>query len=211
MRVMIKTIGLCLFIGLTLLVQDAMAILPDSTYGIDNGWQGYKFYKDNGYDLLIPFNVYDTQCYPSEFIWDEKPAGDRYIYAYQIASHKDNSTKDVAYFSILDIKGNPVIESLMHGTTALDDLASGIAPDPYPSEHQGVWEWSSEGGYISAGQHSWFLIFSSEHEPVQAAAYLSDGNIGVGILGIPAPIPEPGTFLLLGLGALMLRRKRGTN
>jgi hypothetical protein len=200
MRVMARTIGLGLFVGLTLLVQNASAVLPNSTYGKANGWEGYKYYDENGLDVLVVFDVYDTKANPGEFTWAGKPAGDQYIYAYQIASHETNSTKDVAHFSILDIEGNPILERLMHGTTALLDDPNGIAPDPIPSAQQGVWEWSFENGYIKPGEYSWFLVLSSNQAPRKGAfevkAATDQGN--------PPVVPEPGMTALLGVGATML-------
>jgi hypothetical protein len=206
MRVTIKTIGLGLLIGLTLLVQNTSA-LPNSTYGEDNGWEGYKYYNENGFDLVITFNVYDTQHYPDEFTWEgavEMPDTDRYIYAYQIFSNQpsDANTKDVSYFSILDLDKNPISQSLMHATTAQDDPSGvGIAPDPEVSVKQGAWEWSVAGGYILAGKLSTYLIFSSPYEPTEGSFEIKapeeQGKP-------PRPVPEPGMTALLGMGATML-------
>jgi hypothetical protein len=46
--------------------QVACATLPFSTYGSNNGWQGYTTYEENGFDCTLVFNVYDIVANPSE-------------------------------------------------------------------------------------------------------------------------------------------------
>jgi len=207
MRVTTKTIGLGLFICLTLLVQNAGAAgsLPSSTYGEDNGWEGYKYYNENGFDLVISFNVYDTLRYPNEFVWEadeiEKPDTDRYIYAYQIFSNPLD-TKDISYFSILDINKDPIFQSSMHATTTQpDEQGVGIAPDPLVSIRQGAWEWSLATDFLAAGKSSTYLIFSSPYAPTKGTFEVKSSADTQG----EPPVPEPGTIAFLSIGALIVR------
>jgi hypothetical protein len=209
MKVM-KTIG---FLGVLIIVagfvQDVSA-LPYSTYGTDNDWAGYKNYTQNGFDLTVMFNVYDVSL--DEFDWQgdvAMPAGDTYIYAYQVIN---NGSKDIGFFSVADMLGQPIAQNLMHSTSSQSDGSGGIAPDPGATNDEGKWGWSPLTGFIEAGEHSWFLMFSSDHSPVT-------GNFKIevppqqGTPGVPdgddsGNVPEPATIALLAAAAGFIASKR---
>ncbi len=225
MRVIRKIGFFSLLIVATFLVQNASAliVLPDSTYAdIVGNWQGSRTYTEDNFNVLVEFAVYEVgnttdvlgpgkswteQDLVTELVNELGMTGD-YIYMYQIFQHVDEGYEDVTYFSILDINGDAIDEALMEGTTALDDGEEGISPAPIISETQGVWVWSFENGYISTGQHSYFLVFSSDSEPV-AGNYKIEGPDYVPVPEVPE-IPEPGMLALLGLGSAMafMRRKK---
>ena len=196
------------FVGLLVIAavfaQDASA-LPYSTYGADYGWAGYKTYSQNGLDLTLTFNVYDIIAHPSEIAWAagvDFPAGDRYVYAYQLFS-SSLSTKDVAYFGILDKSGNPIAQVLMHATQGVGE---GEMPDPSPSpeDEQGIWKWSP-GGYVSKDEHSAYLIFSSIYAPTRGRFEVKASDESEP----PGPeVPEPATIALfcIASGLLVARR-----
>ena len=208
MRMMKRIVFLTVLIMAVLFVQSASASLihlPDSTYGEENGWQGNRIYNENGFNVLVEFNVYDTELYPDEFSWVgdvEMPDADRYIYAYQIFNHP-YADEDVAYFSVLDIAGEAVEQDLIHSTCSQDDGNGGVTP--LESDTQGAWEF--DWGTLVANAHSYFLIFSSVHAPVagnfEVRAYEEDGETPV-----PSPSPEPGMLALFGLGSAMIFRRR---
>jgi hypothetical protein len=187
-----------------LLVQNAMA-LPYSTYGDENGWQGYKNYNKGGINMTLVFNVYDTAANPTEFTWlgaTAKPSTDRYVYAYQIINKSDS--EDISLFNLMETANNPVAQQFMHSsTTQWDGSEFSVAPDPKVSTEQGIWEWSAEGGYLSAGKNSWYLIFSSNCEPVKGTFKVeaaSQSNVPV--------TPEPCTLALFGAASALLAATR---
>ena len=206
MRVIRNITYLAFLLVLLILPKNASATLialPDSSY-LDGLWQGTSYYDDDDFNLRIDFAVYDTlggnEIAAIEGF--EAPGDGQYIYVYQIFQHVDEGYNEVAYFSILNLDGSAVDESLMQSTTALDDNNDGIAPDPLISETQGIWVWGGDTGYISTAQHSWFLVFSSDSAPIA-------GSYEVHAPGdIPVPIPEPTTIALLGIGGLAFLRKR---
>jgi len=223
MRVMIKVGLLCLLVVATFLVENASAliVLPDSTYAdLVGNWQGGRTYTEDNFNVLVEFAVYEVgnttdvlepgkswteQDLVTELVNELGMTGD-YIYVYQIFQHQDEGYEDVTYFSILDVNGAAIDEVLMEGTAALDDGEGGISPAPIISETQGVWVWSFENGYISTGQHSYFLVFSRDSEPV-AGSY----EIKAPEDDLPIPdVPEPGTLALLGLSSAIafMRRKK---
>ncbi len=184
------------FIALLILTvfcsQSAWAVLSSSYY------DGRVYYNDTDEGIAgwIDFAVYDTDLgteYQDNGI--EMPGEGRYIYAYQIFHHV-SSESDVTEFSVLDIEGNLLGESI-NGTSAQDDGDGGI--EPLLSDTEGVWKWSFEdgSGYISATEHSYLLVFSSDEN-------LTKGTYEIKGSGIPVPVPEPATIAILGLGTVML-------
>lgn len=168
-------------------------LLPESHY-LDGAWVGTSYYQEDGFNVRIDFAVYDTDDYPDDFEWTAEPPmpeTDRYIYAYQIFNHH-TADKEVAYFQILDIDEEPIPEAVMHSTTSQDDLSEGV--EPLESDTQGVWEF--DWGVLIAGEHSYFLILSSNQPPV-----VGDYKIESLTSEPPyVPSPEPATIALLGLG-----------
>ena len=210
MKVMKNTnLILCAVIVMGSLAQNAMA-LPYSTYGDDNGWQGYKNYNKGGVDMTLVFSVYDTVANPTEFTWNggaAKPSDDRYVYAYQIINNSDS--QDISLFNLLDKSKNPVAQQFMHSTCSQwDGSMLSVAPDPLVSTEQGIWQWSSERGFLTAGKNSWYLIFSSNSEPVKGS-FMVEAASDEGSPLVTAPIPEPCTLVLFGAALALFAAKRG--
>jgi len=219
-----KVIGvLSVLIIAVMLVQDAAA-LPSSSYVDGNGksWQGYKTYTQDGYDAVLEWAVYNVAANP----WAgsvQFPAGDQYIYAYQLLNNT-SSSKDIGSFSVLDIGGNPITQTLIHETQAVAD-GQGVMPDPNPSAVQGEWKWTPGVGFITAGKYSAYLIFSSAYAPTVGSFTVktpaeSDSGVpgGTGATGATGTtdttgavnqVPEPGILALLGIASAMFAAKRG--
>lgn len=198
--------GVMILLGsLARIASAAPYYLPDSTYGEDNGWSGYKIFEneEENINVMLTFNVYDMQTYSDEVDWVSDidfPDTDRYLYAYQLIN-ANNAQTDVTSLNLVDLSGNPIAQFLMHLTQAVadPDHADAVMPDPNPSDtdKQGSWTWSPGVGYINAGELSTFLIFSSAYAPVA-------GDFRVVVTeqsAPPAPSPEPASIVLLG-GAL---------
>jgi len=198
MKVIRKIGFFSLLAAAALFAQDAVAvpteILPDSSH-----YEGHTSYYDISSDGIlsgrIDFAVYDTQTYPDEFIGADgfqAPGSDRYIYAYQIFHGPGNP---LSYFAILGIEGVPV-----DGIGCQDDQSDGIASsDEYFTASEGVWEFQNEHGQgiLSAGEHSWFLVLSSETDWVV-------GEYEIKAAGdFPVPVPEPAMIILLAIGGVL--------
>lgn len=202
MRVIRKICFLGLLVVVTLFTQNANATLTSSYH------DGFVYYDENGLRGRIDFAVYDT-LHPEhgdEYLANgiEIPGTGQYIYAYQIFTHPLASI-GVAHFGILDIYGAAIDEALMNSTMGQNDGAGGIAPDPIVSVTEGVWKWTFDEGYMSEGEHSWFLVFSSEQDWVKGSYEIKGAEEGE----FPTPIPEPGIVTLLGVGgALAFIRRR---
>lgn len=209
---MVRKIALLgLLIVAALLVQNSSAepaeMLPASSY-----YQGFQWYNTVylGEGVLggrIDFAVYDTLgANGNEFVHAgfQTPGPGQYIYAYQIFNDALFSDLPVASFSILNLDGSAVDEALMTDTGAQDDGQGGISPAP--SDTQGVWKWQlGTGGYVYKHDHSWFLVFSSDHHWTVGSfdiTYPQEGSAPV-----PGDTPEPATIVLLGIGAAVLLRR----
>jgi hypothetical protein len=202
-----KVTGLIsMLIGAVLLVSNSAAtlvdILPESSH-----YDGSVFYdQPSGDGFLrgrIDFAVYDTELYPDEFVGDdgfEAPGEGRYIYAYQVFNDYEASDEAVGWFAVLGIN-----ESVVEGISAQDDLNGGVEPgESHVSAPKAIWEFNNV--LVYAGDHSFFLVFSSEQDWV-AGDYEIKGPTND---EMPVPsLPEPGTVFLLGAGfALAFARRR---
>jgi len=210
-----------LLVLVTLFVQNASAaILPFSTFGDREGWQGSRPYEipsvgDRVLSGDVAFTVYDTTnlVLPGETalaaVWD-KPG--QYIYAYQIWNDDDVLNEAVLSFAVFNKTSGVPLDVDLENIGSIEDtpaLGSGVEPtgvDLTVGNLEAIWEFRGEGvneAILLAGDHSWFLMFSSNSSPV------------VGNFRIEAPpegelpvSPEPGTLMLLGLGGTLILTKR---
>ncbi len=215
MRAIRKTWFLSLLAVVTLFVQDsssALLVLPHSTYGDLHGWQGSRIYEDNGFNVLIDFTVYDTEIYRNEFIGTDgfvNPGQGRYIYAYQIFNHL-SADKNIEYFGIFGIE-TTLDEATIDGLGSQDDGEEGApTSDEYFDDNPARVVWEFDEGVLIPSEHSYFLVLSSNYEPVvgdyEIRSFKEEGD-----LSIPE-IPEPATIALFGISGapvFIRRRKRG--
>ena len=206
-----------LLVLITLFVQNASAtlaqMLPTSSYA-DGAWQGEDFYDEDlgGGGFLrgrVDFAVYDTLG-GNEFIEAgfEAPGEGQYIYAYQIFNdYEAASDKAVLSFAVFGIDGAP-LDVVEDSISSSEDPQLGIEPsNEYFSTDRlkVVWEFGGKEGFsfIDKGDHSWFLVFSSDAPPVV-------GDYEIRAPGFPAfsENPEPATIALLGIGGALMFTKR---
>ena len=212
MRV-IKRIGLfSLLAVVTLLSQNASATiyLPISSYA-DGQWQGSSYYDEGDFDLHIDFAVYDSDNMTSgseavfvNSIVTALSMEGQYIYTYQIFNHNPDSD-EVAYFAVFDFNETPLL--VEDGIGGRNDGYGGIEPsDSYfeGSNTRAAWTFQDPNA-LTAGEHSWFLAFSSDFEPIVGTYEVRAPEGGT---PVPPQVPEPSVVALLGFGSVMLFRRR---
>ncbi len=192
---------------LTLLALPVLAALPESSF-----IQGSAFYGDDP-DYTghlkgrVEYAVYDTEnlSLTGEMDIDTvlNLAG-RYIYAYQIWNDYSVSEASVGSFQVMNEDGSSVAASILNDTGAHDDGEGGIAPSGF--DLQGMWTWDGSTGYLPAGDHSFFLVFSSDAAPITGNFEVKEG--GVVVPGEDVHTPEPATVALVGFGAMVVFSRR---
>ena len=197
--------------------QVQAAPLPVSSYATaQNNWQGSKFYNQTvaGGTLSgrIDYAVYDSQSLQNSAetafvnsVESVMPNMARYLFTYQLSNNLSDSEAPLAYFEIFNLQ-ETVLNVSSQNIGAKDDSAGGIEPTSSGLEQGGTRVvWNFAGQLLLEGNHSWYLVLSSDSGPVEGGY-----AVGSSDSDIPAPIPEPGTIALLSSGALMIagRRKR---
>ena len=195
-RVIKRALPAVLLLAALLLTQNAAAtltdVLPESSH-----YQGSVYFAEDNLRGRIDFAVYDTLAYPNEFIGTDgfqALGDDQFIYAYQIFNDYEGiSEATVGSFELLNIDGLPI-----YNCSAQDDLQNGIEPTDIST---GFWAFSD--GALIAGEHSWFLVFSSPNDWVAGSYEIRPHD------DIPVPpIPEPSTIALLACGSIALLGKK---
>lgn len=186
----IRKIGFfSLLVAATLFAQNAVATLTSSHY-----YGSTYYHTPDGLHGRIDFAVYDDRDEYFTLNGLQAPGTGDYVYAYQIF-HDSWVSSAVASFAILGIAGAPV-----DGIDCHDDQSGGIAStDEYFTASEGVWKFQNEHGQgiLFAGEHSWFLVLSSNTDWVVGEYEIRAAD------DFPVPIPEPATIALLGIGGAM--------
>jgi hypothetical protein len=218
MKVIRRVRVLSLLVVAALFVQGAGAatttILPASSH-----YQGRSYFStvtQNGFlSGRIEFAVYDTQG-GNEFAAAgfTAPGTGQYTYVYQIFNDDPASSSVLEYFSVLGI-GESAIANPIDDIGSVDDNVGAVEPtsvyfapyDPQLGPENAIWEF--EGGVLDEGDHSFFLVLSSDHDFTKGTYSIVKSTDPV----TPIPNPEPGTIALIGVGAaitLLRRRKSAT-
>jgi hypothetical protein len=162
----------------------------------------------------VEFAVYDTTTYPNDLTGSSlsNPGTGRYVYAYQIF----NYAASIPFFVIQGLGVNAVanndIDIYSSGANSVKPTSSGLSV----SQTSVVFEFN--GGILSSGTNSWYLVLSSDQGPVTGSYKLTaptdddmikpDVIAGDGSNSGNAPLPEPASMFLMGLGAVALFKRK---
>ncbi len=238
-----KVIWLSLLITALMLVSQASATLYEDAYLPESAlYSGYTYYGEevettDGTSYMqgrIDFAVYDTQA---ENEWAgagfDNPGSGQYVYAYQIFNdYEGYSEVPVESFSIFGLDGAEISIDQTSIRAVEDDLADNYQIDydeqvatSFTDNTTVTWDFSYAGidCIIEVGEHSFYLIFSSDASwtkgdysleaydpdvPVPGTGTTGTTDSGVTGSSMPPNVPEPLTVALLGFGGLVALAKR---
>jgi len=153
-----------LLVVATLFVCSASATycLPDSSYE-DGAWQGGSIYRENGFNVLTDFTVYDVanlQLADENALAEQLNAAGQHIYTYQIFNYPNDMYEEIVRFGALNIDGAHIDEAPTgNGIGCHSDCSWTVTPMSKGGDIRGDWVWTTDGGYISQGRHPRFLVF----------------------------------------------------
>ena len=194
-------------------VATTLTILPESSHY--QGRSYYRQYTQNGFvSGHIDYAVYDTVTNPDEFIGAggfTVPGTGQFIYAYQIFNDEGDINAALEYFAISGI-GEGAIDNIKTDIGSVDDKSDGIDSTTFyfgphdPNTGPDVAAWEFNGDILAPGEHSYFLVLSSDHDYTTGSYTITKDALPLA----PVPNPEPTTIALLGAGAAvtLLKRRR---
>lgn len=187
-------------------------ILPPSSH-----YQGRSYFRTMTSDGVlsgrVEYAVYDTEV-PTEF--SEFKGNGQYTYVYQIFNDGEDTVSPLEYFAIFGI-GEGAIFDMATDIDSIDDNSGGInssamyfgVHDANTGPDNAVWEFEGDNNLV-IDAHSFFLIISSNYDYTTGTYSVTKSTSPYVPLPGDAHTPEPGTLALLGVGGMMLLRRRRT-
>ena len=201
-----KKTGLGL-IGITVLVlvatvrpaeaafYDGQTVNMSDTVDFDDGFGGFLL------DASVEYAVYEPGDFATAFPGQDPSGGSRWVYAYKILNEGPN----LNFFSVGLDGDEPVFDiGFLDGADIDPSPAPHFVPDTplNPGPTSAVFDFQSP--FLTNGDNSDILIFTSTHSPELDSATLAGGFAVDAQVGTPSTMPEPSTLAVLGLGLTLV-------
>jgi hypothetical protein len=207
-KFMRTAIPLVIMACLAMTADAGLTSLPTSSFR-----SGVSYKSTATQACRVEFAVYDTTTNDLTGSSISNPGTGRYVYAYQIFSY----AASIPFFVIQGLGDNAVTNNNIgtyndSGINSVNATSFGLNA----SQTSVVFEFN--GGILSSGQNSWYLVLSSDQGPVTGSYKLTaptdddivqpDGTTDGNPNNSNNPAPEPASMFLLGLGAVALFKRK---
>ena len=175
-------------------------------------WPNFPMYYALAAD--VEYCVYAPGDFNKSYPGEDPSADQEYVYAYRILNDLYPFPDEyppylgeegwVTSFSV-GVVGGPNVAS---NIGFIDPYGDNQSSDEWISASSAYWEFLNDGTdhQILYMDRSAILLFTSPYEPYEN--YASLGGSGGDTQMLPSPLPEPSAFVLLGLGTLVMMRRR---
>jgi len=185
--------------------------LPLDPNAIGGVYQGSQVFQNKGgpstLTVNVEFAVYAPGQFNLSFPGSDPSLGSQYVYAYEAFNlNVTPFPRTLAIFTV-GLKDGAQAANVGAQPILTDPLALPPASSSFGGTPPNAARWDFTGQVIPVGRNSQILLYTSPHPPT----FVTSSVIGGGLAdskNLPSPIPEPASWVLLGIGSVALAYRR---